>query len=236
MASQEQQPVSPPGFPLDRLPPELRDYIWILTLPYCRFIRVNGIKRQGHQSETMFFHFDDTCPHPIALSVCRESRGAALRQGFIFKAADKESLGLWFRPDTDILYFSRKHQKTLSTKTHIHIPGWDRVLHFGIELDAFYFDNSVFSPPPENLAEIMEGFYAHMPNLKRLSLIVGDEYLTGRCQALIVPIPLPGSDENTYAIMRGRIIWEVFEGFMNSKMSEREGWCMMLRPDGNRPH
>ncbi|OBS29402.1 hypothetical protein FPOA_03338 [Fusarium poae] len=237
MTSQEQQlaphpppppfPFCPPAplrFSLNRLPPELRNHIWTLTLPCCRIFMVKRIERQNHKSQEGFFNFHHSNPNPrfpIALSVCRESREAALRQGFFFQEG-KESAGLWFRPDTDILYFSTKQKWILRTKKHISIPEWDRVLHVGIQLEAFYFHKDFLSTPPENLAKKMERFYAHMPNLKTLSCMVWGRQGSRRI-AVTFPMALPGSDEDTYALMRGRNIREVNDLVFNLTMSGNMG-------------
>ncbi|GKU03678.1 unnamed protein product [Fusarium langsethiae] len=82
-------PLPPQEFPLQRLPPELRDHIWTLTLRGRRAFSVKRISRKDYTTDTKFFDFFAPLhPPPRALSVCRESRAVALRRGFFFSVGD----------------------------------------------------------------------------------------------------------------------------------------------------
>ncbi|CEI67342.1 hypothetical protein FVEN_g5759 [Fusarium venenatum] len=93
MASQEQPPLRQ-GFPLHRLPPELRDHAWLFTLLDRRLFDVSKMLCIG---DTEFFHFSFRHPPPVTLQICHESRAIALRHGFFVKEGEG-SPGVWFRP------------------------------------------------------------------------------------------------------------------------------------------
>ncbi|KAG8677468.1 hypothetical protein FPOAC2_03623 [Fusarium poae] len=201
-------PPSRPRFPLNRLPPEIRQIIWTLSFadrPHK--FTVGGVSEQDSDSNKRFFLFKCYLPlPPAALYVCRESRATALRHGFLFSAPDGP--GIWFRPEIDSLYFSPTTNDILTTKNHIDIQGWGNVLHLQMSFRAFY--RNLRDPPQEDLAETMEVFFAHMPNLKTLSCTVPAPRIGGNTYPKPIPMPLPGSGD-TYALIRGRTVNEVLD-------------------------
>ncbi|KAM0302930.1 hypothetical protein ACHAPM_003716 [Fusarium culmorum] len=185
-SSQSLHPIQ--EVPLHRLPPEVRDMIWLLTLPSHRTFEVEAITREDNKSDIHLFRFEYPPPSPVALRVCREFRGAALRKGFLFSTTKGPSV--WFRPETDTLYFRdfRGLRDAMNKTTHIEIPGWEQVLHLG-----FGYSNFV-----EYLLDMKDlvGFrdiFAHMPDLKTCSYIeLRRETRSGEV-ILTIDFPLPFS-------------------------------------------
>ncbi|QPC77822.1 hypothetical protein HYE68_008574 [Fusarium pseudograminearum] len=206
-SSQSLRPLQ--QLPLHRLPPEVRDMIWALTLPSNRTFEVTKIDEKDDGPDTHFFHFRYPPPSPVALRVCRESRGAALRKGFFFSTT--KGLSVWFTPDTDVLYIDtfRDVLHFRITTSRIKIQGWDHVLHFEIGWRAFHEYKHQPPSPSHGLPDIMEILHAHMPNLKTISCILEThETSSGEVIEDTISLPLPGSDEDTYAVLRGRNFYQ----------------------------
>lgn len=98
-----------PGFPyFNELPPEIRNLIWIESLPKdvpeIAYVKAYTIQTK-HTLPTV-----DTC-FPVAAHVCRESRYVALQQTAMCysKEAGIKVPTRDFRPDLDILYISSQN-------------------------------------------------------------------------------------------------------------------------------
>ncbi|KAG9503188.1 hypothetical protein J7337_006030 [Fusarium musae] len=179
MASTEDSTSS--QFRLEGLPPELRDLIWKFTLPDCRLFHIKKTSTQEPSTnptvDQLFFRFHIHYAPPVALRICRESRAVAQREGF-FLSPHGDNPGVWFRPETDILYFDRNQRVTLKAKPHnsiVTIHGYDKVLNVGIEWRAFFRD----VPRPaagETMAEYwrssIESLYDFMPGMRTLNYIL----------------------------------------------------------------
>ncbi|GKU03677.1 hypothetical protein FLAG1_06264 [Fusarium langsethiae] len=175
MASQEQPPplplppLPPPpqDFPLHRLPPEIRDNIWTFTLPDRRIFDASTVSKEGPEGPSFLdFHFRH--PPPATLQICRESRAAALRRGFFFKAGN-ESPGVWFKPETDMFYITQYQYGRMIADGchHIDVKGLDKTLHVGVELSTFLI---IFfrGLSRERFGRHLQEFYTRMPSLESL--------------------------------------------------------------------
>ncbi|KAM0213941.1 hypothetical protein ACHAQD_009154 [Fusarium lateritium] len=208
MASQEDSAAR--HLELNNLPLELRDLIWGFTLPHRRVFHVKRLSKQKSSDNStnsqMCFHFHLRHPPPMALSICRESRALASREGF-FLSSNGDDPGIWFRPESDILYFDRNQRTMLHTKSgqpHLTIHGWDRVLNVGIEWRAFFRD-----VPRPSSDETMGGYwraaieslYAYMPSMQTLNFILPElrhkggmvwgrePFEAGKYKASLMPLP-----------------------------------------------
>ncbi|KAI5462073.1 hypothetical protein BGZ63DRAFT_413522 [Mariannaea sp. PMI_226] len=168
-------------FNFKSLPLEIRDLIWECTLPDRRIFHVKRFRRQPNTTDRstreMFSVFHIEHPAPSATRVCAESRAVALRKGF-FISPQGDFPGYWFNPDKDVLYLDRNQRTSFHVKPgepRMSIPGWDRVLHVGVEWRAFFRD----IPRPsqdETMATYwraaVEPLYSYVPSMKTLNYIL----------------------------------------------------------------
>ncbi|KAG8677469.1 hypothetical protein FPOAC2_03622 [Fusarium poae] len=162
----QEQPPSPPSFPLHRLPPEIRDIIWNFTLPDRRVFVVEEFLRYP-KSDMEYLGFGFRHPPPVTLQVCYESRAAALRAGFFFKTG-KRSLGAWFRPETDMMCFYSV--SSLTTSEDRHVQGLDKVLHVGI-FSSTFLDFSYGKSSRFMMERPIRAIHSSMPSLETLNYI-----------------------------------------------------------------
>ncbi|KAF5005332.1 hypothetical protein FDECE_8228 [Fusarium decemcellulare] len=192
------------------LPLELRDLIWGFALPDRRVFHVKGVSRLKPVSDLtkreMRFHFHIRHPPPVGLHVCQESRAVALRKGFFLSPAGADP-GVWFKPETDILYFDRNQRTTFQAKPNqprMTVSGWDRVLNVGIEWRAFFRDTPRPSPGETTASywsAVIKPLYAYMPHMQTVNYILPilrhrggmmwgrEPYRAQDYEAILVPLP-----------------------------------------------
>jgi hypothetical protein len=181
------------------LPLEIRNIIWEATLPPRRFFQVSDIGRFSHNptpgaalGAVPIFTLHVYHSPPIATQICRESRSVALRRGFFLqsqRAPDEKGAavdpGVWFNPDRDILYFDcnlRYFLRTRDGKPWYEVPGWDRVLHVGVEWRAFFRDVPRFTENQDMRPSWRAAFallYMYMPQMKTVNYIIPMACRTG---------------------------------------------------------
>ncbi|KAI9162958.1 hypothetical protein HJFPF1_04553 [Paramyrothecium foliicola] len=215
------EPPVRPSRSFSSLPPEVRDLIWEATLPPRRFFQVNDIGRFSHNptpgaalGAVPIFTLHVYHSPPSATQVCRESRSVALRRGFFLEsqrhAEDKDAAvdpGVWFNPDRDVLYFDcnlRYYLRVRDGRPVYDVPGWDRVLHVGVEWRAFFRDVPRFSENQDmrpSWRAVFGLLYLYMPHMRTLNYIipatgrVGEPTWTrerqdaAQAEAELVPLP-----------------------------------------------
>lgn len=180
---------------LINLPPELRDHIWTLTLPDRRrvFHVRNCFKNPFSKDPELSLLFSTRYAPPVSLQICRDSRAAAMRQGFFLS-------GVWFRRDTDILHFGcqlfpiwysiSKMQPALEL-----VRGLDKVHNIGIDWNVFFESKA---RPVLSRDEVqwwkgaIKNLYNYMPDLKTLNYILPGEreyQQAMRFKPFLLPLP-----------------------------------------------
>ncbi|KAF9769862.1 hypothetical protein IL306_012643 [Fusarium sp. DS 682] len=129
-----------------------------------------------------------------------------MREGF-FLSPHGHNPGVWFRPETDILYFDRNQRLTLGLGQHppqTSVHGCDKILNVGMEWRAFFRD--VPHPTGEETMAgywraAIESLYDFMPNMRTLNYILpelrhrggmvwGREPYQAQCyEAALMPLP-----------------------------------------------
>ncbi|KAF4977909.1 hypothetical protein FZEAL_5614 [Fusarium zealandicum] len=160
------------------LPLELRDHTWELTLPNRRVFHAKEVSSQKPNNEPtkreMCFRFHIRHHPPSALNICTKSRNVAMRHG-VFLSPCGDEPGVWFRPETDILYFDREQCKTIQVNPYqprITVSGRENVLNIGIEWRVFFLD----SPRPSQ-GETTSSYWraaigplhAYMPHMRTVN-------------------------------------------------------------------
>ena len=192
------------------LPLELREIIWQFTFPPPRIFQVRRFSErtrptadnsEPEKTGNFSFHRGNRGrPPPVATHVCRESRAVALHRGFFLSSEygddDKRNLdavrsgrpgrpGFWFNPDADVPYLDR-NQRSWLYRDIPAVPGWDRVLHVGLEWRAFFGDvprilqsaqggedgDDRFTIASSYWKSAIEPLLVHMPSLQTLNFIL----------------------------------------------------------------
>lgn len=179
----EQQHVHDAGVALSKpmdlndMPPEVRAMIWECTLPPQRIFHVCSavsFHPKDKPSTVRRFAFHIQHEQPATLSVCRESRAAALRRGFFISKCPH----IWFDPDVDMLYFDRNNRRFLQSKEGEPLytfDGLDRVQHLGVEWRAWFRDIPALQSERSMLLRwkgAFDSLQVYMPRLKTVNFIL----------------------------------------------------------------
>ena len=163
------------------LSPEIRHQIWNLTLSSRRILVLSYNVRRSHR----YFKFLNNYPFPIILQICRDSRAAALSQGFFFTPNSDQSV--YFIPKTDIVCFDSRATTILEMQASAPIPGLDRVLNVGFDWRYFFCWRHL--PDKKHLREVVERFYVYMPLLKTFNHIPLISFEMGQGELAIETLP-----------------------------------------------
>lgn len=165
------------------LTPELRSLIWEATLPPQRIFQVRNlemIKYESPTKQTSRLKFHIRFPHPVALSVNRESRATAQRRGFFLGAKPDGKCqvgGVWFNPQKDVLYIDRNQRMVMrhEQKGRRTIADLDRVLHVGLEWRAIMLDTSGLEKG-ETMRRLwrstIQSLFAQMPQVQTITYVL----------------------------------------------------------------
>ncbi|PNY26751.1 Uncharacterized protein TCAP_03323 [Tolypocladium capitatum] len=172
------------SFRFNGLPREVRDLIWEATLPPGRVFHVSGShdipetrRRPPSVPPTQSFKFYVHHPPPVITRVCGESRAVALRRGF-FISSRKDSPGVWFGPERDILYFDRNMRylfKTREGKPLVSVEGLDRVLNVGVGWRAWFRDVPRLLPGEDmrhHWRAAIDPLFLYAPRLQTINFIL----------------------------------------------------------------
>lgn len=148
-----------PYFPFQELPPELRFMVWENLLPKQRFIRAQTLVPELKQANgqalprdvslkevRIVFDLDSGIPdpdelampvrQPILSQICQESRAFLQEHAKMVFSRGPQEPGLWWLPDTDVLWFKKIPQEDRKTTRLQSLQGLEHIKH--ISMSSLY--------------------------------------------------------------------------------------------------
>ncbi|KAH7375584.1 hypothetical protein B0T11DRAFT_334912 [Plectosphaerella cucumerina] len=151
-----------PSFPLGDLPPELQDEIWTLTLrttPKIFHIASSSPSPITASFHRLTFHHSHQDATPPAVFICRQSRAAARRAGFVPFPQPDGAEPVWLHAGRDIVFLDTRICGLLLARSPEApslslVPALRAVRHVGIE-------QGIRMPNTPRAVEAYEGAVVH---------------------------------------------------------------------------